>query len=58
MIFSIPQQDMRDIISAMKACAMIEEHRKEKILRPLRKQLERTYWLHKSFVLDDQDKPD
>tara|TARA_B100001996_G_scaffold212596_1_gene163236 strand:- start:52 stop:213 length:162 start_codon:yes stop_codon:yes gene_type:complete len=39
MILSIPQQHLEDIIKAMKACAIFEEHKKEEILNPLREQL-------------------
>ncbi len=36
MILSISQQQLEDIIKAMKACAIFEEHKKEEILTPLR----------------------
>ncbi len=39
MILSISQQQLEDIIKAMKACAIFEEHKKEEILKPLREQL-------------------
>ena len=39
MILSITQQQLEDIIKAMKACAIFEEHKKEEILKPLREQL-------------------
>jgi len=39
MILTITQQHLEDIIKAMKACAIFEEHKKEEILTPLRKQL-------------------
>ena len=39
MILSISQQQLEDIIKAMKACAIFEEHKKEEILTPLREQL-------------------
>ena len=40
MILSISQQQLEDIIKAMKACAIFEEHKKEEILKPLREQLQ------------------
>ena len=39
MILSISQQQLEDIIKAMKACVIFEEHKKEEILTPLREQL-------------------
>ncbi len=40
MILSISQQQLEDIIKAMKACAIFEEHKKEEILTPLREALQ------------------
>ena len=49
MILSISQQQLEDIIKAMKACAIFEEHKKEEILKPLREQL-------KSQIEEEEDK--